>query len=126
MTYEEAFLEAKRCEGTGTPMPQYRSHKTVWALKIREVIHAPLPTIAELEAFIKAINPEVYSAGGYIVPGPAGSYIVPEEGGFAPFVVSVEYMQKHKPQPGGYFVQYQDGYKSFSPAQAFEEGYMQI
>jgi hypothetical protein len=32
-------------------------------------------------------------------------------------------MHKHKPQVGGYFVQYRDGYKSFSPAAAFEEGY---
>jgi hypothetical protein len=30
------------------------------------------------------------------------------------------------PQPGGYFVVYKDGYKSFSPAKAFEEGYTRI
>jgi hypothetical protein len=30
---------------------------------------------------------------------------------------------KHKPQVGGYLVQYDDGYTSFSPAKAFEEGY---
>lgn len=37
--------------------------------------------------------------------------------------VSVEYMAKHKPQLGGYFVRYEDGYESFSPAAAFEGGY---
>lgn len=38
-------------------------------------------------------------------------------------VVDREYMQKHKPQLGGYFVQYDDGYRSFSPCQPFEAGY---
>ena len=34
-----------------------------------------------------------------------------------------EFMDKHSPQVGGYYVVYKDGYKSYSPAQAFEEGY---
>lgn len=37
--------------------------------------------------------------------------------------VSAEYMAKHKPVPGGYYVRYADGYESYSPAKAFEEGY---
>jgi len=40
-------------------------------------------------------------------------------------IVSEEYMEKHKPFVGGYFVHYLDGYKSFSPAEAFENGYSQ-
>ena len=39
------------------------------------------------------------------------------------YPVSKEYMEKHKPQIGGYFVVYKDGYQSFSPAEAFEDGY---
>lgn len=35
-------------------------------------------------------------------------------------------MAKHKPVAGGYFVVYEDGYESFSPAKAFEEGYTRI
>jgi len=35
-------------------------------------------------------------------------------------------MYKHKPEVGGYYVVYADGYKSFSPAQAFEEGYTRV
>jgi hypothetical protein len=31
---------------------------------------------------------------------------------------------KHAPHVGGYFVQYEDGYTSFSPAEAFESGYV--
>lgn len=43
-----------------------------------------------------------------------------------PFRVDPAYVEKHKPQVGGYYVVYADGYKSFSPAQAFEEGYTRI
>lgn len=46
-----------------------------------------------------------------------------EDGRYAPRLMSSTYMQKHKPQPGGYFVVYDDGYESWSPAKAFEEGY---
>jgi hypothetical protein len=35
-------------------------------------------------------------------------------------------MFKHKPEVGGYYVVYKDGYRSFSPAEAFETGYEKI
>ena len=41
-------------------------------------------------------------------------------------VVNQAYMDKHKPQVGGYYVRYADGYESWSPADAFEEGYTKI
>lgn len=34
-----------------------------------------------------------------------------------------DYVVRHKPQVGGYYVQYADGYESYSPAPAFEQGY---
>lgn len=37
--------------------------------------------------------------------------------------VTQEYKHKHNPQAGGYFVKYEDGYESYSPAAAFESGY---
>ena len=40
--------------------------------------------------------------------------------------VSPEYMEKHKPKVGGYYVRYADGYESWSPADAFEDGYTLI
>jgi hypothetical protein len=40
--------------------------------------------------------------------------------------VSREYYEKHRPVPGGYFVVYDEGYQSFSPAKAFEDGYTRI
>lgn len=36
------------------------------------------------------------------------------------------YRQRHNPKIGGYYVRYKDGYESFSPAEAFEEGYTAI
>ncbi len=40
--------------------------------------------------------------------------------------VSAEFDAKHHPTHGGYFVVYEDGYQSFSPAKAFEDGYTPI
>ena len=59
-----------------------------------------------------------------IVLSPAGPHILKFDGRFVP--VSDEYMHKHNPQVGGYYVIYDDGYESFSPAKAFEEGYTLI
>lgn len=40
--------------------------------------------------------------------------------------VKPEWMERFKPEIGGYFVRYDDGYSSFSPAAAFEAGYTRI
>ena len=37
-----------------------------------------------------------------------------------------EWMEKHEPKIGGYFVCYPDGYESYSPAEAFEFGYTAV
>jgi hypothetical protein len=37
--------------------------------------------------------------------------------------VDVAYMRRCNPEVGGYYVRYADGYESYSPAKAFEEGY---
>src|SRR3990167_8922498 len=94
-------------EGGGsnqTPMPLYKCHKEVWALKIADVI---APT-----------QPGNESDGSRI--------IVPADQGYASFRVPHDYVRKHNPQAGGYYVVYRDGYKSFSPAEAFEEGYTRV
>jgi hypothetical protein len=48
------------------------------------------------------------------------------EGEFDSKEVTAEWFRKHKPESGGYFVVYSDGYESYSPAKAFEEGYAVI
>ena len=79
-------------------MPRYRCHKEVWALKIASI--------------------NQHARGG--------ATITPAERGYAPFDVSAEYVAKHAPQAGGYFVVYADGYRSFSPPGAFESGYTRV
>ena len=85
-------------------MPRYRSHKEVHALKILEVRDN---TLADQDRDGSRI-------------------IVPVDEGFAPFSVDREYVRKHAPQAGGYYVVYEDGYKSWTPAEAFEKGYTRI
>lgn len=36
------------------------------------------------------------------------------------------FVDRHQPEVGGYFVIYDDGYQSYSPAKAFEEGYAEM
>ncbi len=112
MEFQKAVDLAKASEGTGTPMPEYRSHKTVWALKILEVLPAPKPTIEELDRILNG-DEGTSDVGAMLIV----------EGHFAPLAVTRDFVSKHEPKAGGYIVFYKDGYKSFSPAQAFEEGY---
>ena len=89
-------------------MPKYECHKTVWALKIAKI---------DLDA--DAARQEGRETDGSAV-------ITPQEEHYAPFKVEHAYMIKHNPHVGGYYVVYQDGYKSFSPAAPFEQGYTLI
>lgn len=84
-------------------MPRYQSHKIVHALKIRAI-----ETI---------LDDDMEPATSL------GATITPNEDGYAPFHVDAAYVEKHDPQAGGYYVVYPDGYKSYSPAEAFESGY---
>lgn len=89
-------------------MPRYRCHKEVWALKIAAIVY----------------DREVAAKTNRETDGSA--IIHPGDIGYAPFRVNCEYLRKHKPEVGGYYVVYKDGYESFSPAAAFEDGYTRI
>lgn len=83
---------------TEVKMPSYKCTKVVSALKIKD-----------------------------IVPGGIGfSDLIFEEGGYAPTQKSNEWVEKRGALPGGYYVVYKDGYESWSPAKAFEEGYEKL
>lgn len=77
-------------------LPRYRCHKEVEALKIKAVDTSN------------------------------GDALVFEDSRFPPLAVTREYVEKHAPQAGGYWVRYADGYQSWSPASAFEDGYSLI
>jgi hypothetical protein len=90
-------------------LPQYQCHKKVRALKIKEVQHKPNP---DPESNTQQVS--------------YGAIIVPDDERYAPFEVPPHYVLKHDPKPGGYYVLYEDGYQSYSPAEAFESGYTLI
>jgi hypothetical protein len=89
-------------------MPKYQSIKQVWALQIKEIVFDH--DLAEEE------NRDTDGS----------AIITPKEDGYAPFKVDYAYCRKHEPKVGGYYVVYEDGYKSFSPADAFEGGYNKL
>ena len=90
-------------------MPRYQCHKQVWALKIAAITHHENPDKSGCSA-----------AASY------GATITPAESGYDSFTVSAEFMVRHRPEVGGYYVVYDDGYASYSPAGAFEGGYRRI
>lgn len=55
-----------------------------------------------------------------------GELLLLLEGEAATRVVGQAFIDKHQPVTGGYFVVYEDGYESFSPAAAFESGYFAV
>ena len=90
-------------------LPKYRSHKEVWALKIKEIRW-------DLDY---AIEEGRDSDGSAVLHFEEGQV-------YAPMKVSGEFASKHKPRSGGYYVRYEDGYESWSPAEAFEGGYTKL
>lgn len=96
---------------TQAQMPQYKCYKEVWALKIEKIQPHD-------RAYLEVVDPNQELDGG--------ATITPSDEGFTPFKVDRAYMQKHNPQAGGYYVVYKDGYRSFSPSEAFESGYTRI
>ena len=80
-------------------MPEYRSHKTVRGLKIKEINKTPVKTLVEL---------------------------VPEKPEFSPFTVPDIFVRMKGMAAGWYYVVYENGYVSASPPDAFEDGYTQV
>lgn len=120
--------QAAGSSGVSRPMPRYKCHKEVWALEIANIqASKPKPTIAELEALLaNEGNQSVNISPSGEVLGATGATITPADEGYAPFNVDAAYIRRHDPQIGGYFVVYEDGYKSYSPRKAFQEGYVRI
>ena len=86
----------------GAQLPRWQCHKRVNAAKI-ECIQ------------LRSATGDPADGADLIFSDPPGSVFV-----------DAAFLAKHTPQEGGYFVAYDDGYGSFSPYQAFEEGYTRL
>ena len=92
---------------TQAEMPRYLCHKQVWALKIADVKEVGRRAgNGELVEIVKEISFE--------------------DSDFAPIRVDGKWWDKHRPETGGYYVVETDGYKSYSPAKSFEDGYTRV
>lgn len=82
------------------PLPQFRCHKVVQAARI-----------AAIQVFATHVD-----------------LVLVADDGRDRFVRQVSHLwgSKHEPQIGGYLVRYEDGYESYSPPKAFEEGYTKL
>lgn len=114
-------------------MPRWKCHKVVHALKIKILDPINAPAFASVvcrgalalgSACGTCERCKWYASNPGVMLG--GAFVTPEEPRYAGFQVPREYVEKHKPIVGGYYVIYEDGYKSFSPAEAFESGYTRI
>lgn len=81
-------------------LPRYRSHKAVRAAKI-----------AAIEYHDNAED---------------SGFLLRFEGDVKPVLVTLGWSNRFNPKIGGYYVVYNDGYTSWSPAEAFEEGYTRL
>lgn len=86
-------------------LPQYQCHKKVRAAKITGI-----QSTYDVEIDATRTRLQLGEVGGTVN-------------------VDQAFLKKHGPAPslvGGYYVQYDDGYTSWSPAKAFEEGYARV
>ncbi len=94
-------------------MKRYRCHKVVEAFKIG-LIQDDARGFRLVEVLAQTTLGEQFFSDDW------------QSGDITTVIVSSEYMGKHKPMIGGYYVRYEDGYESYSPADAFERGYTLI
>jgi hypothetical protein len=102
--------------GEKPDLPKYRCHKVVRAIKITNVAKHAHPDPAADDGVFEASAK--FQGASLITQTTYGRRIV--------IPVDADWYRVHKPSSGGYFVEYEDGYTSFSPAKPFESGYSAI
>jgi hypothetical protein len=96
----------------------YQSHKRVQGFQIGSIYAQEKGTHNDTREPLRYIGGVlVAQKTEYVITSVAGEYTV---------VVGDDYYTKHEPHIGGYFVRYDNGYQSFSPADVFEDGYTKV
>jgi len=89
-------------------MPEYVSHKRVRALKLKELV-------------------KLYHDGRSGDEWIRGVLLRFDDSRFTPLELDVKFALRIRwGSDPGYYVVYEDGYQSWSPTQAFEEGYTRV
>lgn len=79
-------------------LKKYRSHKTVWAARIRQM-------------FVSEGKPEQWEL-----------CLIGEDDSTVVITMPDKWVRGRKAEAGGFFVEYEDGYQSYSPAEPFLAG----
>lgn len=90
-----------------TDLSKYLCHKTVEAMQIVKLERIEFEDTPALEAIVRLFGADT-------------------EGKVMTVDVSMDFYRKHIPKNDGYYVKYEDGYESYSPKIAFEDGYERI
>lgn len=104
--------------------PSYKCHKEVQAFKIFSITAQALGTAAG--DVVPPVMVNIPHGDGFQSVYPSAQkteYVLTDETGEYSVVVDEDFMVKHDVYTEGYFVRYGNGHQSFSPKEAFEEGY---
>ena len=88
-------------------LSQYKCHKTVEAMQVVKMERVDFEDEPNKDSVLRLFGADI-------------------EGNVLSVDVSMDFYKKHLPKIEGYYVKYEDGYESFSPKIAFEEGYERI
>lgn len=107
-------------------LPVWTCHKTVEAFKIANIVAQPRGTAAGNVLEPQEVKvPRSDGKVDVMFSAMHTEYVLSDETGEFFAVVSDGYMEKHGAYIDGYYVRYGNGHESFSPTDAFEEGYVQ-
>lgn len=116
--YENLKIRQSRTIARST-LPKFKCHKNVHAAKISNIyiVHQQNGDDPAYRHLVLEIEmPQNPSINPNIMQELKKEYIC----------VPKEYLERNNPKAGGYYVLYEDGYESYSPAKQFEDGYTMI
>jgi hypothetical protein len=89
--------------------------------------HTRIPQLGPLPRWICREEVEAFKIAKVWMDEKTGIwYLFSSEKGVGPIVVPNDYIQSYKPELGGYYVRYPDGFQSFIATEEFEEAFSLI